>query len=227
MSRIIEKQLDNLSASRIIVCEGMGDVYLVNAILKHHKIASCQVGCPSTDGAGGGMGKEKIGAYLDAIKTAAKLSTLKIDGILVIGDADKSEAECVAELNAALVEGGYPTPVASHVVEDLYCDGEPIKIGVYMIPGSNRTGTLEHLLLDSIDQRKKDCIDDFFSCVGIPTDLSPNELAKMKMSSLAAVSCRKNPWASVAYMFQDKGNPVSVASPCFKELSDLLTIFGT
>jgi len=129
--------------------------------------------------------------------------------------------------NPARENGGYPTPQNPCSIEEFGNGQDVIKIGTYIIPGQGRDGTLEHLLLESIEEPKRACVDHFIDCVGVPNDLTANELAKMKMSSLAGASCHKNPWASVAYMFSDKGNPVSVDNACFKELADFLTDFST
>ncbi len=226
MNFIITKTLDNLSASLVIVCEGMGDVHLVNCLLQHHKVQSCQVGCPSTDSVQG-MGKDKIAEYLEAIKAAAALSNVKLKGLLVMGDADVSNDDCFAAIAKALSDAGFPSPAQSYSLERFGQGDQEIRVGAYIIPRKGTNGTLEHLLLESIDGGKKACIDAFFGCVGVPADLTTNELAKMKMSSLAGASCRKNPWTSVAYMFSARGNPVSIEDECFRELGDFLKSFAS
>jgi hypothetical protein len=224
MSLVLTKSVDNISSPLVIVCEGMGDVHLVKCLLRHNNIENCQVGCPSTDSVQG-MGKDKIADYLETIKTATTFRNIKLAGVLVIGDADKSNADCFVTLKKALKDADFPCPSEAYTVENFGTGEGAIRIGTYIIPGKGKNGTLEHLLLESIDDRKKSCIDNFLNCVGIPTDLSDNELAKMKMSSLAGACCRKNPWTSVAYMWSDNCNPVAVDNKCFNELSDFLKDF--
>ena len=55
----------------------------------------------------------------------------------------------------------------------------------------------------------------------------PNQLAKMRMSALAAAFCEDNPWCSAKTMLSDRNSPVPIDSKCFGHLSDFLAKFSS
>jgi hypothetical protein len=217
-----------LKAGYLIVCEGMGDAYLIDCLLKHNQIDNCHVGCPSNVNVGG-SGKDKIPEYLALLQTASALQKIPIDGILVVGDADKSHKQAVEALKQALVIAQFPAPTNAFQIEVFQHGGRPLRVALYVIPGPGRDGTLEHLLLEAAygkSPAKQPCVEQFLDCIGRPKDASDNEIAKMSMSALVGASCRKNPWASSALVWKDKHNPVPIDSHSFDDLLDVLRKFS-
>jgi hypothetical protein len=205
----------------------MGDVYLVDELLQHHDITTCQVGCPSTDSVGG-MGKDKIADYLGLIQSASSLQGASIDGLLIIGDADKSHTEAQQELSAAITTAGYPLPSKPFEFEVVEFNGKPVRVGMFIIPGKDRDGTLEHLLLDAVREKssyKETCIDTLMACIGPPDNPSANQLAKMKVSILVGASCKRNAFASAGLALKDKNNPVPIDSASLNPLAEFLKLF--
>jgi len=117
----------------------------------------------------------------------------------------------------------FPTPKDPFRIEET-----DLRVAVYLMPGEGKTGTLEHLLLDAVFAKTEnllDCLDKFSTCTGALRSAKPNQLAKMRMSVLAAAFCEDNPWCSANTMWSDDNNPVPINSTCFDDIGNFLTKF--
>jgi hypothetical protein len=209
----------------VIVCEGMGDCTFVNHLLKHLAIADCCVGCPS-DKTGGGQGWEKIPAYLSGIRTLTKDRNI-LSGIAVIADANRSLQKKFKVIKKGFQDAQFPKPKSPYSIVSAHAPHP--RIGLYFIPRKGKSGTLEHLLLEAAFKQRpalERCVDQFSICARTKVgNWKSNERAKMKLSALVSVSCRKNPWASSNTMWGDKGCPVPINSGCFQEIKQFLSDF--
>jgi len=223
MSYILPHSIDKIPHPFIAVCAGMGDARFISSLLNLRKITNCSVGCPSDKG-GHGMGKEAILSYLRAVQAAMKTGKAALRGLVVVADADVNPDQRFTEIADAIRDAGFPVPTKAFSIE-----GDPLRVGVYIIPGVGRTGTLEHLLWDAALKHNpaiENCVDNFSMCMGGKiAAASENKQAKMKMSAIVAASCQDNPWASPALIWSDKGNPVPIDSECFSHCSDFLVQF--
>jgi hypothetical protein len=225
MSAVLDQEITTIPLPYLVVCEGFGDVQFISALLSHLQITNCNVGCPSTRG-GHGSGKSGIKKYLEAVAAAIAAGRAELKGILVVGDADENEVTAFGLLAGAIENAGFDRPT-----QPFTTIGKPTKVAAYVMPGTNRKGTLEHLLWDAVIKQSPHvdgCVVTFSTCVGDKiTAATENQKAKMKMSALVGVSCPGNPWASPAMMFSDAGNPVPIDSDVFKHLSEFITKFVT
>lgn len=215
---VVPNRVEDIPLPHLIACEGYGDLRLIDELLKHHHIANCNVGCPSRD-----FGHD-LGGFVKAIRALLDIRGKVLRGILVVIDADESPAAAFTAACNALAGGGFPVPAKAFNVEEL----NP-RVGVYVMPGNGRDGTLEHLLLDAAyanNVKAEDCVDKFLGCIGKPDKITANQDAKMRMSSLVGATCQENPWSSPAWIWKDKRNPVPINSPCFDPLVDLLKRFS-
>jgi len=225
MSLILQQKVERIESQFIVACEGFGDVCLVEKLLQFKRIENCRVGCPSRTGVGGD-GKDFLDKYLAAIALAANndpVPTLR--GLLVIVDADHSPQQAFEMACSALRYAEYPVPDVPFNSQDI----GGFKVAVYLIPGENEIGTLEHLLLraayDSNPQNKV-CVDSFLDCVGKAPKDDPSPLAKMQMSALVAASFPGNPWATPGPLLQSSKNDIiAIDSIHFKHLGDFLAEF--
>jgi len=126
----------------VVACEGYSDVGFISALLEHHNITNCCVGCPSREGTGG-EGKDKLPEYLVGLKAALINYGTTIDGLLVVVDADTDQAGAFQAATRAMGEGIFPAPAAPFSIETI----GGMRTAVYIIPGPGLDGTLEHLLL--------------------------------------------------------------------------------
>jgi hypothetical protein len=225
MSLILPHKVERIEAPFVVACEGFGDVCLVEQLLKLRQIENCRVGCPSRTGVGGD-GKDYLNKYLAAIALAADSGAIKeLRALLVIVDADLDPKAAFDSACEALRFAEYPAPDAPYVSKET----GGFKVAVYLIPGANEIGTLEHLLLRAAfdsDSKAEACVDAFLGCIGKAPQNEPNSAAKMKMSALVAASFPKNPWATPGPLLQSSDNDlVPIGSPRFKHLADFLVAF--
>ena len=207
----------------LIACEGHSDLRLIDELLQHRNISNCSVGCPSRDFA------PDLSSYLKALKGIIDIQGLSLRGVLIVVDADDSRTEAFADACSALTSSDFIAPSRPFSIE-----GTALKTAVYVMPGEGRDGTLEHLLLEATYQQRPDlerCVDEFITCVG--SSLGPesppytgNQHAKMRLSSLVGASCRHNPWASAAMIWNEDDNPVPIDGPSFDHLASFLLRFS-
>ena len=227
MSSILPHRVQHFELPYSVVCEGFGDVCLVDQLLQLKGITNCGVGCPSRTGVGGD-GKDYLNKYLSAISLAAtEGDTQKLQGILMVVDADESPEDAFDLSCSALKYAEFAVPDSAFTVKA----EKGIKTSVYLIPGKDETGTLEHLLLRAAyegSEKSQSCTDSFLSCIGRSPAAKPNVMAKMQMSALVAASFPENPWATPGPLLQSKKNDlVPINSPHFKHLTDYLAEFCT
>ena len=227
MSYILPHKVERIDAPFVVACEGFGDVCLAEQLLKIKRIENCRVGCPSRTGVGGD-GKDYLNKYLSAIALAANNDTVRmLRGLLVVVDADDSPQKAFDIACSALRYAEYPVPDSASTLKE----ENGIKTAIYLIPGVNEPGTLEHLLLRSAFDKAptaQACVDTLLECIGRAPIDKPNAVAKMKMSALVAASFPKNPWATPGPLLQSSDNDlIPLDSPHFKHLADYLANFCT
>lgn len=201
----------------VVVCEGFQDLGLICTLLKHLNINNCDVTYPKK--IEGGNGKDAI----------CKMVTLLggrplVEGVLIVADADSNPAGAFKTLCQGMDR--FPVPKAPFVVEK----SRSMRSGVYLLPGSGKTGALEHLILEVIKSERPDliaCVETYRQCTAGKTAWSDNDDAKMKMQCIVAATCEKNPYCSLSWIWDSKYKqiPVDIASPVLKELSDFLVAF--
>ncbi len=203
----------------LAVCEGFGDVRFVSALLVQNGLTVYDVGCP-TQARGFGDGKDAIPKYLQAVASDKR----GLRGLTVIVDADDDPDKAFGRAIAALDSARFSPPS-----KPFDAGGSDIRIGVFIVPGHNKKGTLEHLLLEAAVKRNPDmkqCLDVFSDCTGSVKSWAPNQQAKMKIAALVAAFCENNPSCSLAWVWGEKGNPIPLDSDCFGELVAFLSEFS-
>jgi hypothetical protein len=141
-----------------------------------------------------------------------------------VADADGNATDSFDLVRVALDTATFPAPSRAFSIEDV----GGLRVAVYLVPGDGETGTLEHLFLKAVfDQTPQlaTCLDEFSTCTKGLQSPKPNNLAKMRMSALAAAFCQDNPWCNVNAMLGDPNNPVPIASKHFGHLTDFLIKF--
>jgi hypothetical protein len=220
------RTLESLPHPFFIVTEGMGDARFLDELLKFRYITNCSIGCPSQESARGKTGKDAFPDYLASIQVArSRVSSTPLVGLLIVADADTNAENAFAAITAGLGKAMFPAPRAPFSIE-----GNDLRVAVYLLPGPGKTGALEHLLLEAVFAESPnllDCLDKFSTCTGALRSSKPNQLAKMRMSALAAAFCEDDPWCSANTMWSDDKNPVPINSPCFNHLGDFLARFAS
>ena len=206
-----------------VLCEGGGDKGFLEHLIQQRGIQGLDVGCPTpeTAGAHGVSGFDK---YLLALDTSTDRKKLK--GLVVISDADEDPARRFGGIRQALVAIGCDVdePFAPRRLHH-----RDLTIGVFLMPGRNRTGTLEHLLLDAVFESSpelEDCVNGFRDCLKAPLGWSENKQAKMRLHALMAGCCEEAPSTNLATIWNKRGNPIPLASAKFDELVETLRAFA-
>ena len=225
LNYLLPRNTNEIPTPHLIVVEGMGDVWFIDRLLELIGISSCTITCPSREGLGGGNGIDAIPNLLRGIKL---LEWETPRGILVIVDADVKPEGTFAKIQKALSEAKRPVPEEPSLIKVQ----DDFRVAVFLIPRKGETGTLEKLLMDAVLDKYPEtgkCLEDFFKCVCMAKKeeikCTENQLSKMQLSALVAASCKKNPWASDALMWSDKGNPVDIKSDRFNHISAFLKEF--
>jgi hypothetical protein len=222
MTFILPKPLKGIPYPFVLVCEGMGDAGFLEVLLKHLKIDNCCVGCPSDETAHG-SGIDAIPQYLKGIAVEATRAGAKIDGIAVVVDANGMADQRFNSVAQAFVDAKFPAPAAPFAINQ-----GPPRNGIFLMPGNGKAGTLDNLLLEALFQHApllEGCINDFSKCTKTLDSATENQKAKMKLSALAGISCKDNPWTSLRLIWKSAHNPIPIESPCFKEVSTFVTAF--
>jgi hypothetical protein len=211
-----KRRIENFDpeSPRVIVCEGLHDSGFICALLKHLRIQNCDVTFPKK--------KEGKDGIADMVRLLSQEST--VTGIAVIRDADTDANDAFATACE-----GYEKPFDPPQQPFVVARGKKTT-GIFLMPGRNRTGALEHLLLDAIfatHQALADCIQALDACNDRSRDWSENQKAKMKMQCAIACFCQDNPSSSLGFIWS-KGvdNPLDIASPLFGEIGQFLTDFS-
>jgi hypothetical protein len=225
MSHILPQKVERIEVPFVVACEGYNDVCLIDKLIDQCSITNCRIGCPSRTGVGG-EGKDFLGQYLSAIDFAARKDTQRtMRGLLLVVDADENPEKAFSAACNALTFAEFPVPDSAFALRD----ENGIRTAVYVVPGVDKEGTLEHLLLRAAFEKApagETCVDGFLACVGRSTHEKPNTIAKMKMSALIAASFPTNPWATPGMLLQSgKNDLISFDSGYFKHLADFLAGF--
>ncbi len=203
----------------VIVCEGFQDAGFVCAMLKHLKIDNCDVTFPKKrrDGANG---KSGIPAMVELLAGESIVT-----GIALLWDADEDADASFKEACAAFVQP-FHAPKDKFTIETQ----KGRSTGVFLVPGSGQTGTIEHLILKAVyadHPNLSQCVQGFANCYPRGANWKDNKKAKRDMHCVIAAFCEDDPGCSLGFIWQKKkDNPVNLASPAFKELSDFLFLFS-
>jgi hypothetical protein len=203
----------------VIVCEGFQDAGFVCALLRHLKIDNCDVTYPKKrrDGANGNSGIPAMVQLLSAEPI--------VNGIALLWDADLNADDSFRDACAAFV-APFHAPKNKFSVET----HKDRSTGIFMMPGDGQTGTLEHLLLKAVLAKHPDlsqCVENFGNCYPRGANWAANKKAKRDMHCVVAAFCEDDPGCSLGFIWHKKqDNPIDLANPAFKELSDFLAAFS-
>ncbi len=220
MTEVVDRPI-SINSPFHVVCEGNTDKAFLEHLIEHLGLQDFKVGTPERVGAHGVSGFRK---YLLAIETSSGPARLR--GLLVVADADDDPAQRFNEVRAALARIGcdVPEPFTPRRV-----DSKNLTVGVFLMPGRGRPGTLEHLLLDAVFEHRPElerCVNEFQECLNGPAAWPENKRAKMQLHALIAGCCEEEPSTNLATLWSKRGNPVPLASARFNELVETLRYFA-
>lgn len=126
---------------KLLIVEGVDDALFLDQMLLHMDQD------PATVGVCYAGGKDKLSAFLIQVKKSGPFTTGLVQKYAIIRDVDDSVQTCSAEISQLFSAAGEPQPEpgATTIRED----GRGV--GLYLIPAHQTTGSLENLVLASVD----------------------------------------------------------------------------
>lgn len=144
-----------------LIVEGKDQVSFCQELLKHLGITGVQINDFG--------GVRQLRSFLGGFVVSNGFS--RVERIGVIRDAEDSAENAFRSVQGALRNSGLPVPDWP----DERAAGHP-SASVLILPGAGRPGMLETLLCESLaDEPVKQCIDEFFECVGEASIKNPDK----------------------------------------------------
>ena len=175
---------------------------------------------------GWARGKDKFGAYLNGLRLRIRLSTA-VQRIILVRDSDLDPplafADAIEQVRAAK-DHPYPIPAQPNTMAT---NGSP-HVSVVLLPDSTESGTLETLLVRSIQRRSPQlfqCMTDYAQCSSAH-HWDVGKLSKMQLHSMIAASCPQNPGCSLTTIWAEKDNPIFLDDDCFNPICNYLNQFA-
>jgi len=228
VSRLGKDKLDienegPITKTTLVLCEGKRDASFISHLAKQRNIEGIQIGFPTPQNSDS-YGEGGFKSYLVTVRAISGFKNLK--RIIILRDCDedpgasfKSVIDQISEANNQIADAKYDIPSEPEKETEGI-----LKVVVRMIPNKQEKGNLDSLLLGSIDFEKHPnsfCFQQYFACC--KTDaLSIGRAAKIKLTTILAASCIKNPAVSLAFVWSQQENPIPLDSPNFDELASFL-----
>lgn len=224
LDRLDTQNQGELTEPTLVLCEGKRDASFVLHLAERRGINGIQIGFPDPAGqvtvTSDAYGKGGFKKYLMDLRARSGFKNLQ--HIVILRDRDDDEATAFEDVARQIAEAGkYEVPTAL----EQETKGSPAVV-VRLIPDAATEGNLDVLLLRAIGATHElsRCFGPYFDCCGL--DAVPiGEAAKIKLTTIVAASCRRNPSASLAFVWSQTGNPISLDSPVFDDLADFLRRF--
>ena len=204
----------------LVICEGPSDCGLINALIRHHGFGKIHCLCPGERNIGP-SGFAAIPQLLGALQTDSRWPDLA--GLFLVVDANGDPAGRALEAVKIFQQIDLPIPATF----TLHSEGSPSR-AAYLVPGQGKTGCLEDLLLDAIQNAAPQlisCVDSFAECVTYPSLWPANDRAKMRVHALMAACCVEEPATALSRVWNREGNPIPIGSPIFDDLVSWLRRF--
>jgi hypothetical protein len=191
--------------TKVLAVEGVDDSCFFGALFRHIGLRDCQI-------------IQINGRYplTDKIEAVAKTSGFpSVSSLGIAIDADKSYSGAFQSVCAALRHSNLPVPTAPLTK----ANGRP-NVTVMIFPKTNTKGTLENLLLDSVQHDPAiPCIDAYFNCLSA-AGLSQKHPSKARIH--AFLSSREKPDLDCGEAA--KANYWAFTNPVFDEVKSFLAL---
>ena len=176
---------EGISQKIQLLVEGRDDLVFFNELLRHMGLKNVQVRDY--------QGKSNLGPYLKALVRTRGFQS-KVKSIGIVRDADLHPAGAFQSIQSAVQAVGWAVPAQPSQIA-----GTTLKVGAFVLPGQNRTGELEDLLLDAVaGDPVIPCVDDYFNCVNQRQGNVPTKLSKARVHAFLASREKPNLLPGVA-----------------------------
>jgi hypothetical protein len=210
-----------ISRDFLIIGEGQGDAAFVKYLCAARELGADHFQIEEAGGSG------KFEAYIGGLRFRPNFDRVK--GLLVIGDNDDAPDDNFGNIQNHLKKGKLPRPHQRLALARHGTDG--LAVAVMMLPytlaGGPTGGSLESLLLTSIEDKHPDvadCIDTYRAC--IPAGgRTKNKEDKFRLRCFLAALCSDDPNISLQYAVSPSKGLVDLKHKCFDEIAKFLNEF--
>ena len=172
MSFLLPRKPETIPLPFVIVCEGHGDACFIDRLLEFNQINNCNIGCPSREGCEDQQGDTDLQRYLAGVSLVMSKTNPKLQGLLVVVDANDHPNTQFDAAVGALAFAEFPAPSRPFSIETV----NGFRVAVFLMPGNGKTGTLENVLLEAALSRTpafEPCLEAFATCTGVIASSSP------------------------------------------------------
>jgi len=175
---------ESIQKPKLLLGEGIDEVYFLSGILRHLNITDVQVEQYG--------GKNKLKEFLEVLPIRPGFNDLVSLGIT--RDSDKKPRSSFQSICDALRSNGLPIPrIINRPVAG------PPKTVVLLFPGRRRKGMLEDLCLASVaNEKAMSCVDEFFKCARKRAGRKPKILSKARVHAWLASQEKSDLWLGEA-----------------------------
>ena len=140
-----------ITQQNLLLVEGKDEEYFFQAFFRSFEITGIQIFTIE--------GKDNFSKYLSAISQMPDFAQVKKLG--VIRDADTSYENAFKSVRDAVKKCNLLIPLKTNQLE-----GENPAVGIFIMPGEGKSGALEDLLLESVqNDRATPCVNNYFVCL--------------------------------------------------------------
>lgn len=214
-----------ITKSYIAICEGTADEETFRILTRKRGIRNIEFVCADKDC--GGFGKNYFYAVLATLTTRRDFENLK--GIIIIQDSDDDPNIALREMKAQIrkanrgFEQNERFTIPLELLVPAFNDNRPPLL-LATIPWIDKPGALETLILPSIEAKYPEvleCLNNYCQCSQKVNELSTSKQSKMRLASMVAAICKKDPTCAIQNMWnKDEFNEL-MEHDCFNPLEDL------
>jgi hypothetical protein len=202
--------LESIITPVYVICEGDSDKAFLECLQSNYQLGSFGVKAAE--------GKDKYRRVLDGLQAASGRESLQT--LVLFMDADESADATFMQIQADLHATGFPVPQEPFTI----VEGQP-KVSIFLFPGRNRTGTLEHILVPAALESRPDvaeCLGQFCACVPHLPLWSANKFVKMQLQIFTAACHEDDPCRPLRWILKRSDTPIPVTSQHYQEVVDFL-----
>lgn len=203
MSGPEDRRLRGIIRPHLLLAEGPDDEAVTRRLLRDTGLADVQVHTYD--------GRNKLSEALYALPAVTGFADLEV--LAVTRDADESAEAAFRSIRAALEKRRLPVPDSNGGS----ARAGTLTVWVTTIPPGRESGEIEDLVVDSLSNEVRDCLDSYFTCQGTALGLQPKKPGKSRLQCwLAALD------GELHRGMRDEVDRIDVAHPAFGPLREFL-----
>jgi hypothetical protein len=204
---------------RLIVCEGVSDQAVIEALLRVHNIGGIQVE----------IGKG-VGNFSVLLKTARDL---KFNWVLLIADEDEVDEKEVQfhKIQVELKKAGYQIPQnrREQVAPQKTAHGMNPGVEILMVPWDKEKGCIETVCLPAFKELYPDqykCVETYSECAHT-NGWTTSRRSEMMVHCLLGGTQEKTPRIALQHFAKSEDCPINFKHDCFMKIVGYLQLFAS